>query len=98
MLIVRQTFQAKYGKGDELVALFKELHTSGDVPNPESARIMTDASGTFFTVQTEYQVENHAAWEEAFAKTMGSPMMEDWFGRMMPLVETGRRDFFNLVS
>lgn len=98
MLVVRQTFQAKYGRGDELVALFKEFHASADIPNRDSARILTDASGTFFTVVTEYQIESLAAWEEAFTKMMGSPGMEEWFGRMMPLVESGSRDFYNLVS
>jgi len=98
MLVVRQTFQAKYGRGDELVALFKEFHSSFDVPNRDSARILTDATGAFFTVVTEYHVESLGAWEEAFGRMMGSPGMEDWFGRMMPLVETGRRDFYHVVS
>ena len=46
MLLARQVFQAKYGRGDELVALFQEMNTrmqeeGGDVPR---FRILTDAS------------------------------------------------------
>ncbi len=97
MMLVRQTFQAKYGHGDALVELFKEFHATADVPNPEKARILTDASGPFFTVVTEYEVESLGAWETAFQRMMGRPEMEDWFGRMTAVVESGRRDFFNIV-
>ncbi|MGE0229263.1 MAG: hypothetical protein AB7I38_09630 [Dehalococcoidia bacterium] len=98
MMLVRQTFQAKYGRGDELVALFKEFHENAEVPNRATARILTDASGPFFTVVTEYTVENFAEWETAFAKLMGGPQMAEWFGRMTEVTESGRRDFYNIVS
>jgi hypothetical protein len=99
MLIVRQTFQAKYGRGDELVALFKEFNTrmQGEGGAPRF-RILTDASGTFFTVVTEVEVENFAAWEGNFSEAMNRPWMGEWFGRMMSLVDSGRRDFYNLVE
>lgn len=98
MMLVRQTFQAKYGHGDELVDLFREFHATADVPNRERARILTDASGPFFTVITEYEVDSFAAWEDAFKKLMNGPGMADWFGRMVPHVESGSRDFFNIVG
>ena len=98
MLIVRQVFRAKYGRGDELVALFKEFNTwmpeaGGAAPR---FRILTDASGPFFTVVTE--VESLAAWEGRFRESMDRPWMGEWFGRMMPLVELGSREFYNLVE
>lgn len=97
MMLVRQVFQAKYGRGDELVALFQELHATAAVPHPESARILTDASGQFFTVVTEYEAESFAAWEENFSKLMSGPAMEAWFTRMMEVTESGRREFYNIV-
>lgn len=100
MLIVRQTFQAKYGHGDELVALFKEfnkrMRESGGAVSP--FRILTDASGPFFKVVTEIETENFAEWESGFSETMNQPWMGEWFGKMMPLVESGSRDFYNLVE
>ena len=98
MMLVRQVFQAKYGRGDELVALFREFHATADVPNRASARILTDASGQFFTVVTEYEVESFAAWEESFRKLMSAPEMGPWFARMMEVTESGRREFYNLVT
>ena len=98
MMLVRQVFQAKYGHGDELVELFKEFHRTADIPNRDSARILTDASGPFFTVITEYQVESLAAWEENFKRLMAAPGMGEWFGRMTAVTESGSRDFYNIVS
>ena len=100
MLVVRQVFRAKYGRGDELVALFQEFNTrmreEGEAG--PSFRILTDASGTFFTVVTEVEVESFAAWEGSFRASMARPWMGDWFGRMMPLVESGSREFYNVVE
>ena len=100
MLLVRQQFQAKYGRGDELVALFRELNArmrdAGEL-SPQF-RILTDASGPFFTVVTETEVKNFAAWESGFREAMGQPWMEEWFSRMMPLVESGSREFYTIVG
>jgi len=98
MIIVRDVFQAKYGKGGDLVTLFKEMHQRW----PESARyggrILTDASGTFFTVVTETEVESLAAWEKLLAEVFANSAFGEWFGRMTALVESGRREFYNIES
>jgi hypothetical protein len=100
MIVARQVFRAKYGRGDELVALFREFNarvreegTSGP-----RFRILTDVSGPFFTVITEAEVENLAAWEGSFREGMSRAWTAEWFGRMVPLVESGSREFYNLVE
>ncbi|MFA7295902.1 MAG: hypothetical protein WC211_01785 [Dehalococcoidia bacterium] len=98
MILVRQTFQAKYGRGDELVGLFKELHARAEFPHRDSARILTDASGRFFTVITEYETESLGTWEATFAQLMSHPEMGAWFGRMTDVTESGSRDFYTIVS
>jgi hypothetical protein len=100
MLIARQEFQAKYGRGDELVALFQELNQRmrEEGESGPSFRILTDASGPFFTVVTEAEVESLAAWEGSFREAMSRPWMNDWFARMMPLVESGSREFYHVVE
>ena len=94
MILVRDVFQAKYGKGGELVALFKEVRELR--PAPTVDHILTDASGPFYTVITETTVENLAAWEQRITETFSMPEFGDWFARMMPLVESGRREFYNI--
>ena len=100
MLVARQVFRAKYGRGDELVAHFKELNTrlqeaGGTAPR---FRILTDVSGPFFTVVSEIEVESLATWEGGFRESMDRPWMGEWFSRMMPLVESGSREFYNIVE
>jgi hypothetical protein len=97
MIAVRQVFQAKYGRGDELVALFKEMNTFPEMSGFRG-RILTDASGPFFTVVTEFDVESLGAWEQMFSGNMPDPKFAEWFGRMVPLVESGRREFYNIVE
>lgn len=61
-------------------------------------RILTDASGPFFTVVTETEADNFAGWEQGFSEMINRPWMGEWFGQMMPLVESGRRDFYTLIE
>lgn len=100
MLVARQVFQAKYGKGDELVALFKDFNArmQADGVTGMNFRILTDATGPFFTVVTEVEVESLAAWEESFSEGMARPWMNEWFGKMVPLVESGSREFYRIVE
>ena len=60
--------------------------------------IFTDATGPFFTVVTEAEVEDFAAWEGGIREAMGQPWMGEWFSRMMPLVESGSREFHHIVG
>ena len=96
MILVRDVFQAKYGRGDELVALFKEAREQ--FPEMGTSRILTDASGTFFTVVTEEEVASFAEWESRMADVFGAPEFGEWFARMMELVDSGRREFYNIEA
>jgi hypothetical protein len=98
MILVRDVFQAKYGKGGDLVALFKEAQARWPDATKYGRRILTDASGPFFTVVTETEVENLAAWEQLLAEVFTNPDFGEWFGRMAPLVESGRREFYNIEA
>lgn len=94
MIVVRDVFQARYGRGGELVALFKEAYQQW--PTDYATRVLTDASGTFFTVVTETEFEDLGAWQAAQAEYMAMDGFGDWFERMVPLVESGRREFYNV--
>ncbi len=93
MIIVRDVFNAKYGKGGELVALMKEAQERW--PTAFAERVLTDASGTFFRVVAETSVDSLAAWEQRTADIFSLPEFGDWFARMAPLVDRGRREFWN---
>ncbi len=96
MIVVRDVFQAKFGKGNELVALFKEGRQK--FPNVYGDRVLTDASGSFYTVNVETDAVSLAEWEKRIANVFASPEFGQWFARMQPLVDSGRREFYNLES
>ena len=99
MLLVRDVFHAKYGRGDELVALFKEAREQmPDGMQTGAMRLMTDASGPFFTIVLEYEVESFAAWERQFAEMMAQPDTSGFGARMNEVVESGRREFYTIVE
>jgi hypothetical protein len=96
MVLVRDVFQAKYGKGDQLAALFQEARDRW--PGEYAGRILTDASGPFFTVVAETEVSSLAEWESLSAEVLSYPAFGDWFSRMEPLVSSGRREFYNIKA
>ncbi len=97
MIVVRGVFQAKYGKGDELVQLFKEGFEMWPTW-ARNARLLTDLSGPFFTVISDGEYESFAEWQAEGQALFGDPRFAAWFERMTALVESGRREFYNLVE
>lgn len=95
MIIARTTFQAKYGRGDELVALLKEGNEMLAKHGMANQRVLTERSGQFFTVVMETEAESMGAFEQSL-DAFGDPEFGPWFEKMMGLVESGRRDFFNV--
>lgn len=97
MIVVRNVFQAKYGRGDELVELLKEGR--GFWPEDlHPPRILTDVSGAFFTVVMEYETDSLTQFEELQPRLMEIPEFGPWFERMMELVEGGTRDFYTVEA
>jgi hypothetical protein len=93
MMIVRDILQAKYGKGGDLVALFKEAQKW---PQKYGQRILTDASGQFFTVVVETEADSLGDWERRFNAILAQPEFGGWFTSTMTLIDTGRREFYNI--
>ena len=94
MIVVRDVFKAKYGKGNELVALFKAAQESW--AEEFDQRVLTDASGPFFTVVTEREVESFAEWEQSMETIFSHPGFGEWFVQMELLIESGSREFYRI--
>jgi hypothetical protein len=96
MIVVRSVLQAKFGKAAELVALLKEARQIPAAAKYGPQRILTDLSGQFFTVVTETEFPSLAESERARAEMFGVPEFGEFFARMVPLVESGRSEFYTL--
>ncbi len=97
MIVERVVFQAKYGKGDELVRLFKQMSREAPASaTGQNFRVLTDRSGPFFTVVIEMVWESLAEWEKGFAQMFSDRNTQDLMERSTPLIESGRREFYNI--
>lgn len=102
MIVERLSFQARYGHGDELVALFKEfLAAQGKELGLTGGRIYTDLTGTMFTMQVESEFEDLAAYAKFMAtdtQMFQTQAFQDWFGKMMTVTDGGERQLFNVET
>jgi hypothetical protein len=96
MIVVRDVYQVKFGKIDQLLDLFDDAQHSW--AQKYNYRVLTDASGPFYTAVAEVQVTNLGEWEKLLAETYSNPDFVQWFSLMEPLIESGRREFYNLVE
>lgn len=95
MVTERISFRAGYGKGDALVALFKE-QADGlfSTPLVLGARLYTDLTGPMFSVivETDFaDMEAYAAFVKQDMAEYGTRDFQEWFGRMMAVTEYGER-------
>ncbi|MDA1096480.1 MAG: hypothetical protein O3B84_04405 [Chloroflexi bacterium] len=101
MIVVRDVFRAKYGMGGQLEDLFKEVFPIFEQTFKEvgggKPRLLEDLSGDFFTLVTEYTLPSLSVWEAVREKMFTDSRFEGWFERMLPLVESGNRQFWNVV-
>ena len=96
MILVRSVFRAKYGKGNDLVKVFREARKALDLRVAD--HIHADASGPSFTVVTETEMESLAEWERLTAEHLDKPGFGKGFARTAPLVESGYRQFYNIET
>ena len=98
MIVVRNVFQLKFGKAKEAKALVKEIQELMKKYGQASSRYLTDLTGEFYTLVMETSYENLTAYEKSSQDAMGAKEFEQWYGKFVPLVESGRREIFNIVD
>jgi hypothetical protein len=99
MIVIRNVFRLKFGMAKEAVALLKEgvaIHkrAGADI----SARIMTDVTGPFYTVVLELTFSNLSTYEKEAPRFMADKDFQANYQELVPLVESGYREIFNVVE
>lgn len=98
MILTRTTLQAKYGQGDAVVELMKEIAPLITGAGSGTHRLLTDASGPFFQVTQEIEFKSLGDYEVVMEKAFSDARFGPLFERMMALVESGSRDFLNVID
>lgn len=99
MIVVRNVFKLKFGKAKEAVAIMKEglaiqKRTGGDLPS----RLLTDLTGSFYTMVLEITAPSMAALEASMPKVMGDKEWQANYQKFSALVDSGSRQIFTIVE
>jgi hypothetical protein len=99
MIVIRNVFQLKFGRAKEAVALLREgvaAQKQAGVTFPQ--RILTDVSGPFYTVVLELTAPDLSTYEKEAPRVMGGKDFQAVYQKLIPLVESGRREIFTIVE
>ena len=99
MIVVRNVFHLKFGKAREAVAAMKEgVAIQKRLGVDVNQRLLTDLTGSFYTLVLELTLPNLAALETTLSKVMSDKDFHANYEKLVPLVESGHREVFNLVE
>ncbi len=98
MIQVRDILQVKFGKIDQAVELFTQPEGPALLyMSPEyQFNVLTDITGTMYTLINEFTVPSMADFENLNQRTFNQPGFEDWFKQFQLFVEGGRREFYHV--
>jgi hypothetical protein len=101
MIVERIVFRAKFGQGDTVAAAFKEFNEKMASRSGVTSRLLTDLTGTMFTIvaETEYRDLAHVAEIEAEQRKLyADPEWQRWFSTWSGAVEVGSRELYQTVE
>jgi len=98
MIVIRDTFQLKFGKAKDAKSLMKEGLELGKAHDFKGGRAFTDLTGTSYRLILESEWKNLADWESSMQKAMTDERWHVWYQKFIPLVESASREILNLVE
>ncbi len=99
MIVVRDIFQVKFG----MAAQFKSAMLEGrqyfeGIDGLKDMRMLSDVVANFYTFVLETSYESLGAMESAFSASMDEGWRDWYHNKVVPLVESGKREIFNIID
>jgi hypothetical protein len=98
MIVVRNTFQLKFGKSSEAVAHWRKGWPMLQKATNAKIRLLTDVTGQFYTLVMEMEFKSLADYEKGHSSVAGSAAWKSWYKKFSALVESGHREIFKVVD
>ncbi|HVP38344.1 MAG TPA: hypothetical protein VMS93_04090 [Candidatus Saccharimonadales bacterium] len=98
MIVVRDVFQLKFGKSREAREVWAQGKPIVKRLGPATARTLTDCTGPYYTFVLETTHESLSAYEKHIQSVFGDNEWQQWYAKLTPLVESGRREIFNVAE
>ncbi len=97
MIVVRNIFRLKFGKAKDAIAIWKEMAEANKKAGRPVPRILTDVTGTAYTLVLEFSYENLAGFEAEMANIPNNPDYRRLYESFIPLAETSYREILREV-
>ncbi len=98
MIVVRDIFHLKFGAARPFAEALKQGHKlDGKFGDSPTSRILSDLVGDSYTFVLENTYENLTEYESEMKSTMGGEGWREWYQTVIPLVESAKREIFNVV-
>jgi len=98
MILVREVFRIHPERMKEAKALLPEIRAVNVRLGFPPGRAMTDVTGPYYTLVLEMEHPSLAAWEQSLTKVFADPEWQKSYAKMRPLIESGHREIFSIVS
>jgi hypothetical protein len=98
MILVRDIFQLKFGKAKEAITLWKEGTKILKKADINVSRILTDLTGQYYTLIMESTYDSLTAFDAAMKKEVATDEWKAHYQKFVVLVDSGRREIFNIVE
>lgn len=98
MIVVRDIFQLHFGKARDAKAAMKESLPLMKEAGARDPRVLTDVTGPYYTLVLESTHADLAAWQTFEKKGLAVPAWQEIYKRLVPLVQSGRREIFTIVD
>ncbi|HEX7101026.1 MAG TPA: NIPSNAP family protein [Nitrolancea sp.] len=100
MIVVRQVFQAKWGKAAEFATLVADgnREIAKALGQNHAWRVLTDLTGPFHRVVLEVEMESMAQWEQVRTQMFQNPEIGQALARGNDLVESGRSEIYTIEA
>lgn len=98
MILVRNTFQLKFGKAKDAKAMMQDGLKIANEAGLSNNRAYLDITGPFYTLVFENSFESLAEFESALPVIMKHEKWQKWYGSFMQLVESGHREIYTIIE
>ena len=97
MYVERNVFQLKFGSSREAIPMWKEyLQRVQQRDSKVHARLLTDVSGSAYTLILELEYESFEEMEPSQCRLTNQPDWKEFYQRFTPLCEKSERTYYKL--
>jgi hypothetical protein len=98
MILVRDIFQLKFGKSREVREVWEQGKPIRARMESGVPRTLLDFTGPYYTFVLESTHASLSAYEKHIQGILGDTAWKEWYAKLVPLVESGRREIFTVME